>query len=83
MKLWFRAKTYGYGWTPATWQGWFVTLAYVVLTCGTAFLLDLLGVPEKIAVTIFIPLIIAYTVILLTICVKTGESAKWRWGKKN
>ena len=21
-KYWFKAKTYGYGWTPATWQGW-------------------------------------------------------------
>jgi hypothetical protein len=26
---WFRPKRYGWGLTPATWQGWLVTGAYV------------------------------------------------------
>jgi hypothetical protein len=30
--LWFRPKSFGYGWTPATWEGWLVTgLAVVVV----------------------------------------------------
>lgn len=24
---WFRRKTFGYGWTPQTWQGWLITIA--------------------------------------------------------
>jgi 4-hydroxybenzoate polyprenyltransferase len=28
---WFRPKTFGFGATPATWQGWLVTLGYVLL----------------------------------------------------
>jgi len=28
MKLWFKAKRYGWGWTPACWQGWLVLGVY-------------------------------------------------------
>ena len=27
---WFKGKLFGWGWTPVTWQGWFVTLVYVI-----------------------------------------------------
>ncbi len=37
-KLWFKRKLYGWGWTPATWQGWFVTLSYIVLVLGLVFI---------------------------------------------
>ena len=30
-KPWFRPKTMGMGWTPQTWQGWLITLVFVVL----------------------------------------------------
>ena len=36
---WFRAKRFGWGWTPITWEGWLVTLLGVV-----AFLAIDLGV---------------------------------------
>ncbi|HEY7421948.1 MAG TPA: hypothetical protein VH541_08050 [Gaiellaceae bacterium] len=38
-KPWFRRKTYGVGWTPASWQGWLITLAVVL---GTIAVLQLL-----------------------------------------
>ena len=25
-RRWFRQRTFGYGWTPITWEGWLVTL---------------------------------------------------------
>ena len=28
---WFKAKLYGWGWTPVTWQGFSVTLGYIAL----------------------------------------------------
>ena len=28
---WFKAKLYGWGWTPAKWQGWLVVLTYIIL----------------------------------------------------
>ena len=30
-QLWFKAKKYGYGWYPATWQGWLVILVYLTI----------------------------------------------------
>lgn len=31
-KIWFPAKTYGYGWgLPCSWQGWMVLLVYIAL----------------------------------------------------
>jgi hypothetical protein len=29
MPRWFCKKRFGYGWTPATWQGWLVTALFV------------------------------------------------------
>lgn len=29
-KLWFKRKTYGWGWTPVAWQGWLVIVLYVL-----------------------------------------------------
>ena len=29
-KLWFKAKKYGYGWYPATWQGWTIMVFWLV-----------------------------------------------------
>ena len=29
MSAWFRPKRIGWGFTPATWQGWLLTAAYI------------------------------------------------------
>ena len=31
MSTWFRPKRFGFGWTPATWEGWVVTAAVAAL----------------------------------------------------
>lgn len=28
---WFRRRTVGFGWQPASWQGWLITLAAVAV----------------------------------------------------
>ena len=28
---WFKRKLYGWGWTPATWQGWLSTFVFIGL----------------------------------------------------
>ncbi len=37
---WFGPKSAGsgWGWTPVTWQGWFVTALFTILILGMAFL---------------------------------------------
>ena len=80
MKLWFKAKTYGYGWYPVSWQGWVVLLIYLLVVVGLGVNLD--RSPQGSGdLLIFFTSIAAATIILIIICVRKGEKARWRWGK--
>lgn len=83
---WFKRKVWGFGWVPATWQGWSITLLYIVLVLtfvltrekavqgdsdsGSNFLL--FGLP-----------VILLTAIFILIAYKKGEKPKWQWGVPN
>lgn len=80
--VWFKRKTYGWGWTPATWQGWailgiytggFITLISRINTNGEPQGKDVLG--------FFLPLL-GLTLFLLIITYLTGERPHWQWGKQ-
>lgn len=82
MKLWFRAKRYGYGWTPCSWEGWAVLAAYTALMVATFKAADLHSHSGSDTLLTFIPLVVLYTAVLLLICYARGEEARWRWGGK-
>ena len=70
-KLWFKRKTYGWGWTPSTWQGWGILLLYVLFLVQEFQKIDKLS-PSFIVVTIF----------LILVCYATGEEPRWQWGQE-
>ena len=74
-KLWFRAKIYGWGWYPITWQGWLVILVWVILF---AFIISNLRVNT---LEYFVSIIIS-VLVLIFVCYKKGEKPGWRWGIK-
>jgi hypothetical protein len=80
-KLWFRAKTYGWGWFPATWQGWGILILFVLYEL---FLTLLIGksLDSRAGVTSLIFLTLLAISILLVICYKFGETPHWSWGEK-
>jgi hypothetical protein len=82
-KLWFRAKRYGYGWTPATWQGWLVVGIAIFLYLVPSGLLLIFG-PEALSAETFLalclPWYVGITIVLIWISAKTGEPLRWRWG---
>jgi hypothetical protein len=81
-RLWFAAKRYGYGWYPITWEGWAVTLAYIIGVTLPIPLLPQSGEQRVLSVSIAYVLWAAcLTILLIWICVKKGEKARWRWGK--
>ena len=62
---WFKRKLYGWGWTPAKWQGWCLTLLYSVLVLSLVLVRegDIPGNPDSggtvhfcVSESIFIPL---------------------------
>lgn len=82
-KLWFRAKRYGWGWTPISWEGWLVTLLYVFLIVSRVVPLD----KAQHSVSDFLInggiWFVIYTAGLLFICYTKGERPRWRWGSKD
>jgi hypothetical protein len=77
--IWFSAKKYGYGWGPPTcWQGWLVVLVYAALVgAGIVIFLPKLHRPDY-----FSAYLLALTAVLIAICARKGEPARWRWGGK-
>ncbi|MCK9684343.1 hypothetical protein [Scleromatobacter humisilvae] len=74
---WFKAKTYGWGWGPATtWQGWLVYACFIALLAGSAVLFrpdrDPLGFALAVA---------GLCAALVGICLLKGEKPGWRWGR--
>jgi hypothetical protein len=75
-KIWFRAKTYGWG-LPCSWQGWVVMVGFLTLVCGGAFLIE-----SEISLGVWITSVVILTAILIIICFLKGEKPRWRWGKE-
>jgi len=75
-KTWFKAKTHGWGWGPATtWQGWVVYIAYGVWTVWAALTFR----PDR-DLPLFLGCTLGGSVVLLLVCLLKGEKPAWRWG---
>lgn len=77
---WFKAKDYGWGWVPATWEGWGLTFLW-----GTAIVGDFIWIDKATAspietLMLFIPHAVVLTGLYLLLVVLTGETPHWRWG---
>lgn len=81
-KYWFVAKRYGWGWTPASKEGWAVLLGYIVLVLYMSTKVDSSSNSESETLIRTAPGFIILTAILIFICYKTGETPSWRWGNK-
>ena len=94
-KLWFKARRYGWGWTPCSIEGWLVTVATAVLLLGGDVAIPMIAAdPGEIRwrfgvlqhaparLGIIAPLLAWNGLIVgaaLWICWKTGERPRWRW----
>lgn len=80
---WFKAKKYGWGWYPATWQGWLILAVYIALVAFNFFRNDYNSQSVQTTVLGFAPEFVVLTAILIGICYATGEKPGWHWGNKN
>lgn len=80
-KLWFKAKKYGWGWYPSSWQGWAVTGLFIVYELAvSALTVD--AFDNRAGVVSFLFLTLLGAAALLVVCYQFGEEPKWRWGNK-
>lgn len=92
-KRWFKAKEYGWGWTPVSIEGWIATLVFAL---GYVFLiisyLGWLGAATEahqvnyrevaLSTLEFLTAFVLLTYALTRVCTRFGEAPSWRWGKK-
>jgi hypothetical protein len=70
---WFVPKRFGYGASPATWQGWLATAGFIAL-----FVLVVTRCRGALRWGGAIILIAAFIALVYT---KTSAEWRWRWGK--
>ena len=80
-KYWFRQKTFGYGATPNTWQGWALT----IVSCLALFGVVLAGpaIRDNSLRAIWVVLGGAAVVVPTTFIVWRKTEGGWRWRNGN
>lgn len=73
-KIWFKAKRIGYGWYPATKEGYIVVFTYVLLII--AFALQFAYYNN---IAIYLIEVLISTLILVSIAYLKGEKAHWSY----
>lgn len=81
-KLWFKAKTYGWGWTPCSIEGWICLLVFILFTIWNFNRIDAASHSVSDTVINFIPETFISILVLVSVCYIQGEKPGWRWGNK-
>jgi hypothetical protein len=77
-EFWFRPKTYGFGATPVTWEGWAVIAVYVAVVCAVVLLRRKRSLRSWWQAVIAI--LIATGAMAWVAEAKTDGAWEWRWG---
>lgn len=80
---WFKRRLYGWGWVPATKEGWFVVFIFIVFVLLNGIWFGIKSeteVPSLKDWILFFGSLIVGVAILIWICFKKGEKPKWTWG---
>ncbi len=81
-KVWFKAKEYGWGWYPGTWQGWAVIGLYTISVTFHVLNVNKFALSGTEVVFNFTVPLIVNTIFLIIVCYVKGEKPGWRWGEK-
>ena len=71
---WFVPKRYGWGATPVTWQGWALTIGFVLIGIADV---RLFGRRPLVLVAVLIPFLVMFMVVTAR---TTKGGWRWRWG---
>jgi len=82
-RYWFRQKTFGYGATPNSWQGWLFVIASAVAVTALIIAADFQrdNATRFLLIAIGLPLIVIPTVLIAR--AKTEGGWQWRWGTRD
>ena len=80
-EYWFKPKTYGYGATPTTWQGWAVIIATVLAMVAVSLFLRMETRSFWGLACLFAFDVAVLAVLAIVSHRKTDGEWRWRWGK--
>lgn len=80
-KYWFKAKRYGWGWYPSSWQGWTIMVIWLALALDVFRKTDFNSNSASDTLLAFLVPFILLVTLLIFVCWGTGERPRWRWGK--
>lgn len=80
-RMWFKAKDYGYGWYPVTWQGWVVLVIFLLMIVSNILRITYTQSMTDLLVW-YLPETLILVGCLIFICYLTGEKPEWRWAGK-
>ena len=76
-RYWFRQKTFGYGATPNTWEGWALTFAGIALTIALVYLGP--SIRDDTQRLLWIVLGLALIWVPFGLLAKRKTEGGWRW----
>ena len=76
-RYWFKPKRFGYGATPATWEGWAVTVAAIVLTAAVVVIAP--GIRDNMQRSLFVVLGLAAVIGATSFIAWRKTEGGWRW----
>lgn len=82
-KLWFKARSHGWGWTPISVEGWIVVIVslLLILAGAAAFVYRVShGAAPRLAIILFMIWNLLLCGAVVAVCLATGETPRWRWG---
>lgn len=81
-RIWFKRKSYGWGWFPVTWEGWLTVGLYVLFMVLFFGKIDQTDALVEKNLPIIIPVTTIATALLIALSYHFGESPRWQWGGK-
>jgi uncharacterized membrane protein len=82
-KRWFKAKKYGWGWTPASWEGWLCLALLIVFVIWNFFRIDDVSNSARDVLHGFIFESLLAALLLVIVCFIKGEKPGTGWHDKN
>ena len=84
-KYWFQPKSYGYGLTPISWEGWVATALFVLVLLLFAYLNKFFTIHtmKSTGPLLFVIEVFILSVIFMSLMKeKTKGELKWYWGNR-
>jgi len=77
---WFRRKIWGWGWVPATWEGWTTLAVFIAVLIAMVTSFARTTNPSDAEMWYFAGKVFLWAAVLLIVCYVTGEPPRLQWG---